>query len=107
MYIGTCYALTPYPLMQIPLMVISNVVTVDEAEFYSVLSAISIIWCGLLIIAAMGQIHEFSGAKNILFMVFSLFAMLVMIFILMLFFSMITQGIGYFYSLYKEFMFRV
>ena len=106
-YIGTCYALTPYPLMQIPLMVISNVVTVDEAEFYSVLSAISIIWCGLLIIAAMGQIHEFSGAKNILFMVFSLFAMLVMIFILMLFFSMITQGIGYFYSLYKEFMFRV
>ena len=33
--------------------------------------------------------------------------MLVMVFILMLFFSMITQGIGYFYSLYREFMFRM
>ena len=42
----------------------------------------------------------------ILFLVFSIFAMLVMVFILMLFFSMITQGIGYFYSLYREFMFR-
>lgn len=105
-YIGTCYALTPYPLMQLPLMIISNVITVNEKQFYTVLAYISLIWCGLLIISAMGQIHEFSGAKNILFMVFSLFAMLVMIFILMLFFSMITQGIGYFYSLYREFMFR-
>ncbi len=105
-YIGTCYALTPYPLMQIPLMFLSNVVTVDEAEFYTVLSALSIVWCGILIVSAMGQIHEFSGAKNILFMIFSLFAMLVMIFILLLFFSMISQGVAYFVSLYKEFMFR-
>lgn len=106
-YIGTCYALTPYPLMQIPLMFLSNVVTVDEAEFYTVLSALSIVWCGILIVSAMGQIHEFSGAKNIIFMIFSLFAMLVMIFILLLFFSMISQGVAYFVSLYKEFMFRV
>ena len=105
-YIGTCYALTPYPLMQVPLMILSNGLTVNEAQFYTVLSAISIIWCGLLLIAGMGQIHEFGGAKNILFLIFSLFAMLVMVFILMLFFSMITQGIGYFYSLYREFLFR-
>ena len=105
-YIGTCYALTPYPLMQFPLMVISNVITVNERQFYTVLATLSLVWCGLLLIAAMGQIHEFSGAKNLLFLVFSLFAMLVMVFILMLFFSMITQGIGYFYSLYREFMFR-
>ncbi|MBO7095529.1 MAG: YIP1 family protein, partial [Lachnospiraceae bacterium] len=101
-----CYALTPYPLMQVPLMILSNGLTVNEAQFYTVLSAISLIWCGLLLIAGMGQIHEFGGAKNILFLVFSLFAMLVMVFILMLFFSMITQGIGYFYSLYREFLFR-
>ncbi len=105
-YIGTCYALTPYPLMQFPLMIISNVITVNESQFYTVLATLSLVWCGLLLIAAMGQIHEFSGAKNLLFLVFSLFAMLVMVFILMLFFSMITQGIGYFYSLYREFMFR-
>ena len=88
-------------------MFLSNAVTNDEAEFYTVLSALSIVWCGILVLAAMGQIHEFSGAKNILFMVFSLFAMLVMIFLLLLFLSMITQGIAYFYSLYREFMFRM
>ena len=106
-YMATCYALTPYPLIQFQLMIFSNFVTVDEAEFYSVVSAISLVWAGLLVVAAMGQIHEYSAAKNILFTVATLFSMLVMIFILMIFFSMISQGVAYFISLVKEFMFRM
>ena len=93
-YMGTCYALTPYPLMQFPLMIFSNFVTVDEREFYTVLSAISLIWALLLIIAAMNQIHEFNMGKNLLFT-------------LMLFFSMISQGVAYFVSLGREIMFRL
>lgn len=106
-YMATCYCFTPYPLMQLPPMIFSNFVTVDEREFYSVLSAVSLVWCALLIIAAMGQIHEYSAAKNILFMIATLFAMLVMVFILMLFFSMISQGVAYFISLGKELLFRM
>lgn len=106
-YMASCYALTPYPLMQFPLMIFSNFVTVDEAEFYSVLSALSLVWAALLFIAAMGQIHEFGMAKNMLFMVASLFAMLVIVFILLLFFGMISQGVAYFISLAKEIMFRL
>ena len=106
-YMASCYALTPYRLMQIPLMIFSNFVTVDEAEFYSALSAISLVWAALLFVAAMGQIHEFSAGKNILFIIFSLFAMLVIVFILLLFFSMISQGVAYFISLGREIMFRL
>ena len=106
-YMATCYALTPYPLIQFPLMIFSNFVTVDEAEFYSVVSAISLVWAALLVIAAMGQIHEYSAGKNLLFTVATLFAMLVMIFILMIFFSMISQGVAYFISLARELMFRM
>ncbi|MCH5338464.1 MAG: YIP1 family protein [Acetatifactor sp.] len=106
-YMASCYAMTPYPLIQLPLMIVSNFVTVDEAELYTALGTIALVWAGLLMIAAMGQIHEFSMGKNLLFVVFSLFAMLVIVFILMLFFSMITQGIAYFISLGKELMFRL
>lgn len=106
-YMATCYALTPYVLIQIPLIIFSNGVTIDEAEFYTTLSTISLIWCAGLIVIAMAQIHEYSMSKNILFTVASIFAMLVMIFILMLFFSMITQGISYFISLGKEYLFRL
>lgn len=106
-YMATCYAMTPYPLIQIPLIFFSNVVTVDEAEFYSVMSVISIIWAALLILAAMSQIHEYKMSKTLLFTVATGFAMLVMVFILLLFFSMISQGIAYFISIGKEILFRM
>ncbi len=106
-YMATCYGMIPYPVIQIPLMLLSNVVTVEEGQFYSVLSVISLIYAALLIVSAMGQIHEFSAGKNLLFTVASLFAMLVMVFILTIFFSMISQGVLYFISLVREFLFRL
>ena len=106
-YMATCYGMLPYPVIQFPLMLLSNVVTVEEGQFYSVLSALSIVFCAILIVSAMGQIHEFSAGKNLLFTVASLFAMLVMVFILTIFFSMISQGVLYFISLVREFLFRL
>ena len=106
-YMATCYGLTPSPLIQFPLILFSNVVTVDEAEFYSVVSVISLVWAALLILSAMSQIHEYKMSKTILFTIATGFAMLVMIFILLLFFSMISQGVAYFISVAKEILFRL
>ena len=106
-YMATCYALVPYPLIQFPLIIFSNMVTVDEAEFYSIISAASLVIAVLLILAAMMQIHEYKLSKTIFFALATLFAMLVEIFILLLFFSMISQGISYFISMGREIIFRV
>ena len=106
-YMATCYAMTPYPLVQFPLIIFSNFVTVDEKEFYTVLSGISLVWAALLIVTAMSQIHEYKMGKNILFTIATLFAMLVMVFILLLFFSMISQGVSYFISLGREILLRL
>ena len=106
-YMATCYCMLPYPLIQIPLIFLSNVVTSEEKEFYSVLSALSLIWVLFWIFLAMQQIHEFSVAKNVFFTFASLFGMLVIVFILLLFFSMISQGVAYFISVGKEAMFRM
>ncbi len=106
-YMATCYGMLPYPVIQLPLMIFSNFVTMEEGQFYNVLSVISVVYCALLIVAAMGQIHEYSAGKNLVFTVASLFSMLVMVFILMIFFSMISQGIMYFISLGREFLFRL
>lgn len=106
-YMATCYGMTPYPLIQFPLIILSNVVTADEAEFYTLLSALSIVIAGALILIAMMEIHEYSLSKTVFFTIGSLFAMLVMVFILLLFFSMISQGISYFISLGREILFRL
>ena len=106
-YMGTAYALTPYPLIQIPMILFSNLVTEEEGAFYTFACTFSIVWAAILIICAMMEIHEYSLSKTLLFMVASVFAMMVMVFILLLFFSMISQGIAYFVSIAKEIMFRM
>ena len=106
-YMATCYGMTPYPLIQFPLIIFSNVVTVDEEEFYLVLSGLSLVWAALLILAAMSQIHEYKMSKTIIFTIATGFAMLVMIFIMLLFFSMISSGIAYFISIGREILFRL
>ena len=106
-YMATCYAMLPYPLFQFPLIIFSNVVTVNEAEFYTLINTIVLVFCGIYIVVAMMQIHEYTMSKTILFTAFSIFAMLVIVFILLLFFSMISQGIAYFVSIVREILFRI
>jgi len=106
-YMATAYALTPYPLIQIPMCILSNVVTLEEGSFYAVAGVISVLWSAALILCATMQIHEYTMSKTVLFTIFSLFAMLVMIFILLIFFNMINQGVAYFVSMIKEIMFRM
>ena len=106
-YIATCYAMLPYPLFQFPLIVFSNMVTVNDAEFYSLINTIVLVFCAIYIVVAMMQIHEYTMSKTILFTAFSIFAMLVIVFILLLFFSMISQGIAYFVSIVREILFRI
>lgn len=106
-YKGTAYALTPYVLIQIPLIIISHFVTKDEGTFYDVFSTISLIWCCILIFMAMMMINQYSFAKTLLFTIITIFGMLIFIFIMLLFFSMISQGVAYFVSLGREIMFRL
>ncbi len=106
-YMATCYAMAPYPLINIPMTIIGNGLTEDEVSIYYVLTTASFVWAGFLVLSAMIQIHEYTLSKTLLFTVFTAFAMLVIVFILLLFFSMIGQGVSYFVSIVKEIMFRM
>ena len=106
-YMGSAYALAPYPLIQIPIIIISNFVTKDEVAFYTIFNNISIVWCGILIFMAMMMIHQYGFFKTLMFTIFTIFGMLVFIFIVLLFFSMISQGVAYFVSLGREVIFRL
>ncbi len=105
-YMGTAYAMTPYVLIQLPLILLSNFVTEEEGAFYTYFGYFSFVWCGFLIIASVMMIHDFLLGKAFLSLVFSAVGMLVIVFLLVLFFSLISDGFSYFYSLYKEIIYR-
>ncbi len=54
----------------------------------------------------MMMIHDYSLGKAIFAAIATAVGMLIIIFILLLFFSLISDGFAYFISLYKEIAFR-
>ncbi len=105
-YMATCYALTPYIIIKIPLIVVSNLVTGEEGVFINYFNMFALIWCGLLILISVMMIHDFTLGKGFMALIFSIVAMLVIIFLIILFLSLITDAVAFFYSIYREILFR-
>jgi hypothetical protein len=106
-YMAVCYALTPYVLINIVMIVLSQFITFEEGAIYWVLAGFSALWTGLLILAAMMMVHDYSLLKTVLSSLLTVVGMGVMVFIFVIFFSLVSDAISYFLSLYKEILFRV
>ncbi|MDE7298484.1 MAG: YIP1 family protein, partial [Lachnospiraceae bacterium] len=98
-YMAVCYSLTPYVLIQLPMIFLSNIVTSEEGVFWVYLNQFTTIWIGLLLMCAMMMIHDYSLGKALFAAIATVVGMLIIVFILLLFFSLISDGFAYFISL--------
>ena len=105
-YMAIGYALTPYVIINLPCIFISNILTVDEGAFVYYANSVSAVWMGVLIVSAVMQIHDYTITKTILTLIATAVGMLVIVFVLLLFFSLISDAAAYFISLYKEISYR-
>ena len=106
-YIAMCYALVPYTLIQLPLVFVSNFLSFDEAAFYTVLMSFSDIWCIFLIFIGLMQVHDYSPGKTLIFLVVTVVGAMIIIFLILVFFSLLGDAASYFISLYREIAFRL
>jgi len=106
-YMSVCYALTPYVIINAIMIVLSQVITFEEGSIYWVLAGFSALWTGILILAGMMMVHDYSLTKTILSSLLTVVGMGIMVFIFVVFFSLISDAVSYFVSLYKEILFRV
>ena len=106
-YIAMCYALVPFTLIQLPLVFVSNIIAADEAAFYTVLMSFSNAWCIFLIFVGLMQVHDYSPGKTLIFLVVTVVGALIIIFLLLVFFSLLGDAASYFISLYREIAFRL
>jgi len=106
-YMGVAYALTPSVIINAAMIVLSHIITFDEGAVYWVLISFSGLWTGILLLSAMMMIHDYSLAKTIGSSLLTVVGMGIMVFIFVVFFSLISDSIAYFVSLYKEILFRV
>ena len=106
-YMATAYALVPYIISQLINIPLSNWLTQDEGSFYTVLTSVGIIWSSMLLVCSMIQVHDYSLGKTLLFLFMTAVGMVIVVFLLLLFLTLVGDGIGYFVSMYKEINFRL
>lgn len=105
-YIAGAYALTPLILINIPLSIISNYMTIDEGTFYYLLLAIGLIWSlGLLFIGA-GVTHEYEFGKTIFTTIATIIGIGIIIFVGLLFFDVLDRMLRFIQEIYTELSFR-
>ena len=106
-YIAMCYAMVPYFMIQLPLVLISNIITFEEASFYTVLMSFSLIWCAFLVFVGLMETHDYGPGKTFIFLIVTVVGAGVILFLVLVFFSLISDAIGYFVSLYREIVYRL
>ena len=101
-YVTTCYALLPLPMMIVPATILSNVLTLDEQTLMTLLISIGFIWAGMLIFFGMMVIHDYSIGKNILTTIGAVVGMAFIMFVGILFTGLIQKVFYFGYNIYVE-----
>ena len=106
-YISTCYSLFPLVLIYIPLTLISNAFTLDEAAVYTFMGTLALGWAVMLIFFATLTIHDYSLGKNIVTVLLGIVGMMVIIFLGVLFFNLIQKIVAFVANLITEITYRI
>lgn len=106
LYTAVGYVLTPLVLVKIPVTLISGFLTADEAIYVNLLSALAIIYAGLLLLAALSGTHEYSGGKTVGVALLTGVVMVIICFICVLFFFLLSEIAGFLYTIVEEMRYR-
>ncbi|CAM4364314.1 YIP1 family protein [Paenibacillus alkaliterrae] len=104
--IATGYAMLPLILIYLPNMVLSNVISLREASFYYLLESAAGLWFVWLLFIGTMTVHQYTVTKTILTMLLTVVVMGVIIFLGLLFFSLIQQIVSFVYTIYQELSLR-
>lgn len=104
--IFTGYSLLPLLIIQFPLILVSHVITAEEGTFYYVFSVFSYIWTIALLVLGMMITHQYSMKKTLATTLLTLLGMAIILFIGLLFFSVIQQFLTFIVTAYREIRFR-
>ena len=101
-YIYSCYSLAPLPLFVIASTVMTNFMISSEASMITLVSSIGYIWAAMLLFFGTMVTHDYSMFKNIITILGTIVAMLVIAFVVILFGSLVMKMVTFVISIFKE-----
>ncbi|WP_341283023.1 YIP1 family protein [Paenibacillus sp. FSL H8-0537] len=105
-FTSTCFALIPFVIIQLPWILLSNFISLQETAFYHFSSSIAMIWCVFLLFVGNMTVHQYTPSKTIGTIILTIAAMGFMAFLSLLFFSLIQQMLAFISVIYQELVLR-
>lgn len=105
-FVSCTYALIPYIISILVNIILSNMFTAEEAAFYTFFQAVGFIWSFMLFLGALRAIHDYTFTKTIFCMVLTVAGMAFVIFLLILFVSLLQQFFLFGTSIFTELLYR-
>lgn len=102
----SAYSLVPYLITQVVVILASNVLLKSEGAFIIFFQYLGILWTVVLMISGIKTVHQYSVPKTLLAMVFTVAAMVIILFLLVLLLSLFQQVYIFGFSIYTELMYR-
>ncbi len=101
------YALYPVIAGDIFFIIGSNIVVQEEAMLLYAVSSIIWAWFAFLVVAGLTTIHEYTFGRTIVTILASVASMTIIVFVVILYFTLMQQFISFFLSLIEEIIRRV
>jgi len=99
-------ALFPYLVAMVVNTAASNVLLPRESGFLQFIAALGLAWSVVMMISGIKAIHQYSVPKTLLAIIFTVLAMVIMLFIVVLLVSLFQQVYIFFYTIYTELLYR-
>ena len=106
-FMVTCYSLMPLIIFQVVTPILTHVMSLNELTYLTIIDFTGYAWTGLMLLLCIQEIHEYSLKKMFSTIVLTVIGAAIIIFVALLFFSLLQELGSFIYSLYREFSLRV
>ncbi len=101
------YSLTPITLINLPMALISNIITDEEVPFYTFINLVAFVWSVFLVLISNMQIHDYTMTKSILTFAATLIVIVIIAVIGILFINLCQQVYVWVCSIIREIAYRM
>ena len=101
-FVATCYALAPLPVFVTVSTILTNILTTSEGSIVNLLVTFGYIWVAILLFFGMVVTHDYTTGKNVIATLGTVVAMAVIMFITILFSSLVMKMVTFLIAILTE-----
>ena len=106
-FIGGAYCHVPLMLFTLPLSLLTNLLTLDEASLYNLINRLVYVWVGLLVYLCIKSIHGFHPVKAVVVTFVTLIGVALVVLLFMIVYGMANQLFDFVTQFAKELSYLV